>query len=810
MRCYRLSGIVARLAAILVVGVHPCWSRTDVAVGTTLVLQTPGNDRNPTPSDDDYWCTLTISSSEGGRIIAPGEGSFDYFYGEVVIIEAEAEPGYRFSHWSGNFWSVSNPEFITMNMDYVITAQFEPANSLRQAGMGFSAGEIGFDDADEFAERVVHDNFEHPVNRRYNRLHVTRIEGSAPDPTGMMRMRILRDADPASLFYSRFISARAKMAFDKCHQERILVRFSYLFERRTPGLRLVAYLSDVPDLLNDSSPLRREHYVEIGGVAVPPTDRPGSVDSRRFGTFEGWVSTGSLDLSRGTWIELELTEAQALSGDGAFAERSVIMASSDSEGGSVLADDCAIEIHCDGICLDLNWSDTANEEDFLLLVASVGSSAGLLEGGVGSRYCLDGTFSSDGYVDAHDIASWDWSLKDISRVACNFCRVPLPLTDAGTAVAAAPGATSVLSNARLQIAASGPYPGDLLLLGKRTKSKPFSFSDLLADRLGFLDGNGNYQADYLQAGVPDRCNVRVVRGPGPHLYVVNSERGVLQIDDAVTEVIPPGAVPYANEPRSHGTATVYVGIQGQSSDSFGRPILDAAFDAQGNAYVVPVVVQPARREAYVAAARLELRPGDTPPYRVTWIYDDPPPSDDNQRRDHLREIEVDDAGNVYLANVHSLNESDILWKYTAAGTLLQRLHLMAPDSEADIRDPTALHVSHDGATLYLTSGQCNPGNPNNTTVYGLSTNDLSPRRSFLIGNMRQATAVADDPVTGTLWVLGFSMPEVPEHPSLMGELFYKPVLARVTTQTRGVEAVPISGQHDLALPTSMVWTGAME
>jgi len=68
--------------------------------------------------------TLTISSMSGGSVTVPGEGSFEYEHGQEITLEAEAEPGYHFTHWSGNLWSTDNPVNITMDHDYHVTANF--------------------------------------------------------------------------------------------------------------------------------------------------------------------------------------------------------------------------------------------------------------------------------------------------------------------------------------------------------------------------------------------------------------------------------------------------------------------------------------------------------------------------------------------------------------------------------------------------------------------------------------------------------------------------------------------------------------
>ena len=46
-------------------------------------------------------CDLTVSSTDGGSVTAPGEGSFVYDVDTVVELVAEAEGGYRFIGWTG-------------------------------------------------------------------------------------------------------------------------------------------------------------------------------------------------------------------------------------------------------------------------------------------------------------------------------------------------------------------------------------------------------------------------------------------------------------------------------------------------------------------------------------------------------------------------------------------------------------------------------------------------------------------------------------------------------------------------------------
>jgi hypothetical protein len=71
---------------------------------------------------------LTISSSAGGSVTTPGEGTFGYGSGLVVNLVATPASGYRFVNWTGNVGTIANANAasttITMNSDYSITANF--------------------------------------------------------------------------------------------------------------------------------------------------------------------------------------------------------------------------------------------------------------------------------------------------------------------------------------------------------------------------------------------------------------------------------------------------------------------------------------------------------------------------------------------------------------------------------------------------------------------------------------------------------------------------------------------------------------
>ena len=71
---------------------------------------------------------LTISSTAGGNVTLPGEGTYAYPAGTVVSLVATPDADYVFDEWTGDVGTVANVNAatttITMNGDYTITANF--------------------------------------------------------------------------------------------------------------------------------------------------------------------------------------------------------------------------------------------------------------------------------------------------------------------------------------------------------------------------------------------------------------------------------------------------------------------------------------------------------------------------------------------------------------------------------------------------------------------------------------------------------------------------------------------------------------
>jgi len=79
--------------------------------------------------------SLTVSSSAGGSVSAPGEGMFTYDAGTSVSLVATAATGYQFVNWTGEVDTIDDVEAastsITVSEDCSATANFEPISMVR-------------------------------------------------------------------------------------------------------------------------------------------------------------------------------------------------------------------------------------------------------------------------------------------------------------------------------------------------------------------------------------------------------------------------------------------------------------------------------------------------------------------------------------------------------------------------------------------------------------------------------------------------------------------------------------------------------
>jgi len=730
--------------------------------------------------DPNTWTIEQLKLIEGAKVNLTnrfdfGNGGFD----EVLYVrELKLEPN-----------SVLNTAF---NQLYYENLTGDPNSVTNEPLLGFSLNNIACDDDNEFSTRVVHNNFidPNPDPPDYSRTHVKRVTGESPDPAGMIRMRNLEDQDPDSETDGDLFNARAKGLFSKSNEEKILIIFQYLFETPDPTVELVIYLSDVPEL--------SANRLEVARLANPPTGRPGSFVSERFGIFEMLVSRGNLNFIRGTRIEFELIGPHDT---------------------SILINNWDPWVECSEIyCGDVTGDTGVTVYDFLTIIGEYGQLASSTsnnntEDEDQSLRCLDGIFSQDGFVDMTDLMAGEW-LASLLNVP-HYC-FDVPLT-ALISQAASQSAAAMIQPMQMQpqsLSAPAGFDGGLLIAGKRYDPSAYDYSQAyLTSRLYGFDEDGNFTSGPFDPD-NDRLNTKIIRDHDDNLYQLNITEGLVGISDS-NSVIPPGTVTYASDPRYATQVQIHIGLTGQNTEWSGRPILDAAFDADGFVYIAPVVVDPDEAGTpYTAVAKLELLEGQIPPYQVLQLYDDPPLAGENQQRNGLREIELDDDGYLYVVNAHNNNESSILWVYDTTDLVDNppyewRLELGDPNAPTYLPAPIGMHISNNANMLYMSSSVNTP-DADSTLLYGLSTNDFTIARTVQINGMGHIVDITEDPATSTIWAVGFKMPNIPQEILLSKGPFYEPYLAKIPYGTNTVTAMPLSAGtgNDLALPLSIIWTGS--
>jgi hypothetical protein len=89
---------------------------------------------------------LTISVSEGGEVVTPGEGTSTHDQGTVITLVVFPHTGYRFVNWTGDVETIADVNAasttITMNDNYSINANFEqiPSSTLAMGWVPYCDG----------------------------------------------------------------------------------------------------------------------------------------------------------------------------------------------------------------------------------------------------------------------------------------------------------------------------------------------------------------------------------------------------------------------------------------------------------------------------------------------------------------------------------------------------------------------------------------------------------------------------------------------------------------------------------------------
>jgi len=657
---------------------------------------------------------------------------------------------------------------------------------------------IDFDDVNEYRNRIE-------TNNPQDIMLVERIWGQQPDPNGMMLMQNLEDSDPA----------RAKARFGPCTNCKLLLTFKYLFPTAGEELELVIYLSDLPGAL-DQDPTG----IEVGRVVPPEAGRPGAWGSGRFAEFQVWIQTGALDLRYGTWIEFQLVDAgtprmlQSIHTSAVDPGRKRLAALEGDQGG-VFVDDLNL-IYCSGYCGDLNYSNSVAQDDFLYVLAAYGRTVKDSE----SIPCLEFWFSEDNRIDTLDVISWDWGIADLPDAGIgSLCPSECDRDASGleeNQVYAAHSATT--GDFRLGQAPADRDLSDLLVAAKHVTGEAVfkGLTDLFYT--GYNDGGDYAWREIDFATGPAKCTSHLYTNTSDaqHLYLVNSVHGVTRYSSTLqqTELIPPGIVRSdINDLRYNSPAEVRIGVIDWLSPTECCPILDVVVE-DDYAYVVPAVIVPDSdiSAPYHAAVKLRLLdPDQSPPYALETIYDDPYSNDQNPVL-APREIEIDSVGDVYVLNRHGRNESDHIVKYSNGETT------MGEPLEASgygIDNPARLLFSKKRSAFYLASKPPERSKLDGSRVYEYAVLDMGrmdsiPKRTIDIRDMDYITGMAEDPATGTLYVLGFNREAGLTFPVLRND-FYHPRFAVVSTNASRVQAQDLSGVFGTGvLPMSIVWTGSME
>jgi hypothetical protein len=115
------------MKVILSSGKNHCLTAVGLLLLAVLLVAGIGG-CSPSPASPAQY-QLTISSSAGGSVRDPGEGTFTYDEGAVINLVAEAQEGHRFVSWTGDVGTIADDSdattTITMNGNYVITASFQ-------------------------------------------------------------------------------------------------------------------------------------------------------------------------------------------------------------------------------------------------------------------------------------------------------------------------------------------------------------------------------------------------------------------------------------------------------------------------------------------------------------------------------------------------------------------------------------------------------------------------------------------------------------------------------------------------------------
>ncbi len=636
------------------------------------------------------------------------------------------------------------------------------------------------------------------------------------------------------------VSVAAKGAFARVGKtEDVTIVFQYLFQEN-PHAEVVVSLSDTPEV--GATPCGSSYCCingrcEVARVHMPVPGRPGSIGSGQFATFFGKFSHGSLDFTRGTYVELELRGLNAQGNTNPPVASRVWIDNFDPN----------ITACCS--CGDLNFNGcTADSQDYLVLLAEYGQSLG--QASLAKKACLDQVYGGDHYVDLMDLLGWD-SVMDPDHPPPNACGIGIARADQNPASKESPTPHPLTASV-----------DTLLITGK--PNQPGQQSDYLysVDTSGGCVGSAQAPAGADDTHPTSRSNGRLIQDQDGNIYQLHAALGLLQLGtEAVTDrqVVPPNSFDVGGD-------MIYVGIHSVViNDESGAtpPLTDVAFgrteSTKDFAYAAPVLVIPQNTEQcpYRVAAKLQLERGTNGVfngnYNLITLYGTNPATDPEctitsesctvgQATDvqHVREVEIDTDGHLYVLAAQALtagNEWLLIYDQDTGSSSEIRVPLSVPG-------PSALLWSATDDKLYLTSSINSIPDPNNSDLPGGDVDIFFYNVSDVLaytpptppdpqvglepgGSIRITYPVSDDlgfgylsTITsfvenaGTLYAVGFTMPrfdpDISPNDSVFngatGKINAAPALAVIDVNSN---PTAVTGDeidcNDLGLPLAMIY-----
>ncbi len=667
--------------------------------------------------------------------------------------------------------------------------------------LGFSLGVIAMDDL----KPAPHNEFDVRVRRRLV------DDPNMPSPPGVGSIRLVRD-DPAIPTGSGGVmvmqtqapeslssagSVAAKGAFARAGREDITIQFEYLFLEDGGGeAQIVVYLSDHSEV--------GQRRVEVARVSPPPAGAPGSIGSNRFGVFDGTFTKGSLNFTRGTYVELELRGRDV----------------------RCWIDNWDPQIYC-STCGDYSGDGGLDVVDYCLLLTEMGlARPSRVPGATGSKNCLD--LTRDGCVTLDDLLAWD-AHESVGESVCPWGPGSPPEE---------PGSSAT---ATLAIRSSGPRVSGTEVRGSASGSslavlaKPLAYS-VKSSSLFDLDVQGV-----------------VTQGQG----VVGTGRLATRAEGSLYQVDPNGTIRLLRLASGDSGRDVLLGRSLQA------PLNDVALHPTQSdiLYVTPLWIGP-ELGGHKAAAKIRVTPEgkgeilryyEIPPAERSHVASDPNVTrdlKDNPDKCHPCEIEVDPTGRYVFVLSRCLTNQDnwlLVYAESEGSHPVAEVRLNNPaDTSPDVEGPSCMLLSASGRGLYLTSSIRDPAGPAegdlalSLYVYGVDYAGDSVTLSSLPPIVLPAptpaatswdpwcipgsfvsmlTSMTEDPKTGRLYAVGYVAPRF-DRDAIWGSkersrvaalgLFTVPMLISIDPQTRAVAPVKLSGAAGqmLGLPLSVVWTGS--